>query len=446
VPNSKLKNKISKSLLLSFLSSDNTFYFSCSKKSTSIKYYPSSIAKEFSFKEYNAALPFEYYSDKYANIEHAQALDLYYLFKDTSSDYFSFSKSRKLTYRTYDNSVTPLNIFDKDSNLRFSYSSLDKYYSCPFKYYLEKVVGFEEFESNFNTNFGTLAHNILEKQYNTDFDFEKEWEYQLTKFEFAKKDLILLDGLKKQVKLAVETCLKHANEFSATSRNFSESKIERKIDDKTILEGRIDRITILKEKYYYVLDYKTGKETFSPKFLDYGKSTQLPTYIILTEAHPELTNLTLVGIYINNIIDTSVKKEVLDDDTLIPSYLLLNGKTLANQQVINYIDTTFEATGPTKSSFIKGLTITKTGAFNAKSTAQVSESEFQDYRNTVFDLITAAARDIRDNKFDIAPKYFSSKEHACQYCEFKDICFKKYKQINFINSSELDIDGGIENE
>ena len=71
-----------------------------------------------------------------------------------------------------------------------------------------------EFESNFNTDFGTLAHNILEVQYNPGFDFEKEWNYQLTKFNFTKKELILLDGLKKQVKLAVETCLKHANEFS----------------------------------------------------------------------------------------------------------------------------------------------------------------------------------------------------------------------------------------
>jgi ATP-dependent helicase/DNAse subunit B len=44
----------------------------------------------------------------------------------------------------------------------------------------------------------------------------------------------------------------------------------------------------------------------------------------------------------------------------------------------------------------------------------------------VKELIEKAANNIKEAKFDIAPKEIDGKNQSCTFCKYSDICFKTY--------------------
>ena len=56
--------------------------------------------------------------------------------------------------------------------LILSYSSIDDYALCPFKYYLKYVLKLDQFEESFSQKLGTLYHAVLASSYKDNFDFE----------------------------------------------------------------------------------------------------------------------------------------------------------------------------------------------------------------------------------------------------------------------------------
>ena len=186
----------------------------------------------------------------------------------------------------------------------------------------------------------------------------------------------------------------------------------------------------LNDKYYFCIDYKTGGTKFDTKYLNYGLSSQLPTYALLVSSNKEYKDYIPIGLFINNVISTSHNNEV-EEDELIPGYLKLNGKVLGDLSTIQLIDPTL-AEGD--SAFINGVKIKKSGELSGSAT--VSDTAFFDYMSITKELFLKMDEQLRMNNFDISPIFKSERDNACEYCKYKDVCFVRSYQYRRITEEE----------
>ena len=188
-------------------------------------------------------------------------------------------------YNSYDNTFKGidtnkyLNMID--NKLLLSYSNLDTYYKCGFKYYLNTILN--EKEDTFSIFIGNLYHHVLSKMYDKDFDFEKEYDTYSNTRNLSNKEKVLLIKLKDELKKNI-VLLKEQADTSDFKYSICEQKISISIKSKISISliGFIDKIMLdINKKYAYVVDYKTGKTEISFDYLEYGIGMQLAIYMYL---------------------------------------------------------------------------------------------------------------------------------------------------------------------
>ena len=185
-----------------------------------------------------------------------------------------------------------------------------------------------------------------------------------------------------------------------------------------------------------MIDYKTGGEKFDPTYLEEGYSMQLPTYSYLIHESKEFKDYSVIGLYINPIATNTLKIEIKKDD-IIQDHLKLVGLTTDNPEKIKLIDTSFENG---TSYFIAGLKMVgkpkerRFGAFAAVA----SQDEFDEYESIVKQIYIQKNKEIRENKFQIAPGY-AKDEDACKYCNYKDICYMNAKNRRILKKKEQEV-------
>ena len=121
----------------------------------------------------------------------------------------------KIPYLTYQNQFTGVNLDDLyrylDHKLLLSYSSIDNFYRCSFRYYLANILKLSLFEESLVTNIGTIFHDVLSHYLDTDFDFEQAFSSELEKYSFSANELLLVSKLKDELKFDLETLKKQQN-------------------------------------------------------------------------------------------------------------------------------------------------------------------------------------------------------------------------------------------
>lgn len=431
--NSKDKTKVDFDVLFSFFNSNNNFYYSYSSKSVSSKFYPSPFIKVLTYNEEHPKLNDVFYSISVLKLIYTNLKDLDYLYKEKGKDYYKVNGIIDIDFNTYDNSYTnKVKTYNKDSEIRLSTTSLDLYSQCAFHYYLEHVLKVDEIEGTFPSYIGNIAHHIFEHMREENFDFDKEFDAKTIDLPLKTSEkYILSHNVKEQIRTAANA-IKEREKYYRNPSIYNERKFVYQIDEHTTLEGRIDNLVTLDNKYYLIIDYKTGSKKFEDSKIKDGLSTQLPTYALLTKEDNEFKDLTLIGIYINNVLTNSLYVEQKEEE-LIPGYLKLNGKTLANIEAISYLDSTISGL---KSSFINQVAIKKDGCSLKASNAIVGENEFDNYVETVTELYKNMSAKLRDNIFDINPYFVSDRDNACQYCPYKDICYVRNNQYRLLEKEE----------
>lgn len=431
--NSKDKTKVDFDVLFSFFNSNNNFYYSYSSKSVSSKFYPSPFIKTLTYKEEHPKLNDVFYSISVLKLIYANLKDLDYLYKEKGKDYYKVNGIIDIDFNTYDNSYTnKVKTYNEDSEIRLSTTSLDLYFQCAFHYYLEHVLKVDEIEGTFPSYIGNIAHHIFEHMREENFDFDKEFDAKTIDLPLKTSEkYILSHNVKEQIRTATNA-IKEREKYYRNPSIYNERKFVYQIDEHTTLEGRIDNLVTLDNKYYLIIDYKTGSKKFEDSKIKDGLSTQLPTYALLTKEDNKFKDLTLIGIYINNVLTNSLYVEQKEEE-LIPGYLKLNGKTLANIEAISYLDSTISGG---KSSFINQVAIKKDGCSLKASNAIVGENELDNYVETVTELYKNMSAKLRDNIFDINPYFVSDRDNACQYCPYKDICYVRNNQYRLLEKEE----------
>ncbi len=213
-------------------------------------------------------------------------------------------------------SESSLSLLYKDT-LAMTQSRLDSYSACPMRYFLNSSVGLDEGErANFGANnIGTFIHAVLEyffrelKQRGTEISsLTKEERIALTKDaarRYTKECFSDTPTHSKRIDALVSRLSRHAlpivdglcDEFSACKYEptFFELKIDKNnpnspapvvfkaSDGRDIyVYGTIDRVDTYKsgdKVYVRVVDYKTGRKSFSPSDLERGENLQMFLYL-----------------------------------------------------------------------------------------------------------------------------------------------------------------------
>jgi ATP-dependent helicase/DNAse subunit B len=168
---------------------------------------------------------------------------------------------------------------------------------------------------------------------------------------------------------------------------------------------------------------KTGTDRIDPSLFEHGLGLQLPFYIYLLKNDlndTRFNNSKILGIYIHNILN-----KVNDESTL-----KLNGYTVNDLENISKLDNTY-----TKSSFIKSLAIGKDGNFGRYSKL-ISNEEIDSLSILVEEKIKELMNNIIEGKFDINPKKIEKKLDTCNFCEYKNICYKSLKDYIYLSSEK----------
>ena len=196
----------------------------------------------------------------------------------------------------------------------------------------------------------------------------------------------------------------------------------------------------MEETYYSVIDYKSGYIDTNIEPMKYGLHMQLPVYLYLIKYSNIFTKPKFTGIYYQNILfNYPTCKDDEEYLKTIKDRLKLQGYSIDDTSILERFDTTYQ-----KSEYIKSMSYSEDKGFSrfAKVMDEETKDQLIEYTKDYIDKTTDK---ILDGKFPINPKYYNGKNISCEFCDFKDICFSKEKDMLYLEKVEdLSFLGGEE--
>ncbi len=376
-------------------------------------------------------------STEYARYIYGISRDLYRNFSEDDGTIKALEFiDPKNEYLSFDNSFKGINYINTNS-IVLSYTSVDRFYNCPFSYYLERVLKIGEEVDTHYMKIGLLAHKLLEESKAPNFDFKTRFVELLKEMQLSNRDRIIMEGYEGLLRSTIKfhSILK---EKMSLIEEHEELPLEINIDAKTKLKGIVDKLYVVGEKNnrnLILIDYKTGNSTYKDKFIDYGLNLQLPIYCLLISNNLKFSNDKILGVYIQKIRDNEnfIFESEKEEENYYYSILKFIGKTLNDSNRLRYFDPDYELGG-----FIDGL-VTSTGNFTKAKSA--SEDYFIEKKSQALEKVEEANKRIRNSEFKIQPIIESNSLDACLYCEFKDVCFRRSKDFLDLNKLEASTKG-----
>lgn len=442
------KNKLEKELTINSIRSIKNLVITFKDITPTDEYYPSNLTEIFKVEKVNIDV-YKSYSKLNDELKLAKYFDklVKYGIKDNNLNLFNYNYD--ISYKDYDNKYKKINkdnLYKKlDNKLSLSYSKIEEYNECPFKYYLSKVLNIDIYEESFSATLGTIFHHILEIGINKDIDIDKEVDKFISENYkdkvFSNMEKFFIENSKDNMKFVLDT-IKEQMKYCKLNNVLTEKKIYINKDKniKIIFSGIIDKLLYNNDNdktIIAIIDYKTGNNVdIDLGYMKYGIGMQLPIYLYLSN-NMDLKNIKFAGIYLQKIMPDIEKKEENKSDKL-----KLEGYSNSDMNIIEKFDSSYE-----NSRVIKGLKVKSDGSFYANSKV-LTDNEFSSLSNYAEEEINKVIYKILDAKFDISPiKKDNEKEiTACKYCNYRDICFRTNSDIvNLKNDKDLSFLGGVNN-
>lgn len=435
--------RLDKNIILHNLNLDAKYHLSYKLSSPFSSYLPSEFITDNGYKilkgEAKARI-----NMREDNIIYAEALDNYYKF--ASKDIY-YNDTYDISYNSYDNSFLGLSKNTIEHILpkviKLSYSTMDIYAECPFKYLISKVLYLDEFEHTQNTSCGTYAHKVLELYYkNKDLDYkdlkslaigeiieDKKKEISRGNEEMtaslSPKEDFFYSVMDYFIKDTIEFNKEH-EERACITNVLTEYEENIEFDNgNLIFKGSIDKV-LMKEKngknYVAIVDYKTGAKEAKLDYVEYGFNMQLPSYAYMVLCdNKTFNNPEIVGLYLQKIGPSS-KEE----------YALRGFSNISNDlwRELDDLDAGEE------SDYIMGLKTKKDGTLS-KSSKSFDNDELDNLKQIVLKNLLGFYKSIRNGEFSIEPKYDESGHNlSCIYCNHKNICRTKTERKILVKEGE----------
>lgn len=434
------KNKIEKNIAINNIKSINNLIITYKKTSYSKEYYPSNLIDimNLEVKHEDSLLKYSNLSNK---IKLCSYLDDYYKYNIKNKDLELLFSNYEIPYRTYSNKYKKINkeTLHKiiNNELSLSYSSMQAYNECSFKYFIQNILKLDVYEDKFSAYIGTLFHHILEIGIKKEIDVKKEILSFVSNKEFTNKEKFYIEKLTNEIEFALKT-IKNQMNYTKFNKIITENKLTvlKGNDIKVIFKGFIDKMMVYEydnKTLVSLIDYKTSDIDLKMNLIDYGLNLQLPIYLYL--ASNSLSNVVFAGFYIQKVLSTDKKYDEstsLEDKKI--SNMKLCGYSNSDQDILKLFDRSYKS-----SEIIKNLKLTNDNEFS-KSSNVLSNSEMKDIIDKVDKLIDKCVNNIESCNFDINPKSINNKNIGCNYCKYKDICYMTANDIDEIVIQEDTID------
>ena len=387
------------------------------------------------------------YSNLYNQLKLGEYLDTYlkYNEKDPSLDKL-YSTYPDNNYSTYDNTFTGINSNNLKKYLHYelnlSYSTLDDFYHCSFRYYLNDILKINNFEETFMTIIGSLFHYILSICFKDTIDVSGEYDNFLNNlsYSFSPKEKYFLKKLKEELIFIIEG-IKKQYEYNSLTNVYYEERIaiDKSLSEKAMtitFKGFIDKLMLNPDNTVgAIIDYKTGNPHSSLTNTIHGLDLQLPVYAYLTKN--KFPNIKIVGFYLQKILSNKIKRDSKHTyEEIKLDNLKLQGYTNSNEDLIALFDSGYQ-----DSKVVKSLKTTSKGLGTTKV---LTDHEIEALVSLVDTKINEARDKIIEADFSINPKRIGTVNVGCNYCPFKDICYmsekdiinlKEYKNLDFLQEN-----------
>ena len=303
-----------------------------------------------------------------------------------------------------------------NNKLLLSYTSLNTYNECAFKYYLDNILRVNKYEDTFEIFVGKLFHKILSECFDGEYDIDLNWNKYINEaeYDFKESDKFFLSILKNEMHLVVDTIKKQLN-YTQLKKTMYEKEIIVNVNEDLHItfKGFVDKIMYEEfngETVVAIVDYKTGNPNIDINNSYYGLDMQLPIYMYLIKN--EIKNVRIGGFYLQKILNTN--KNI--DDRI--NGLKLQGYSNSDIDVLSKVDSSY-----VNSDVIKSLKVGNNG-FYAYSKI-INDDEIDKLYRIVDSKIRETSNNIINAKFDINPKKINDKLKGCNYCKYIDICYKR---------------------
>ena len=328
------------------------------------------------------------------------------------------------------------NLFFRNNNI--SVSQIESFMTCPFLHFCDFGLQLKEKERGKidAINIGLILHSVAEEFLKRELPKGKDEIEKLSKkifnnilgkevfesLKINKENKILIKNLENE---AVRLCL--TLNYQAKNSKFKpihfEAKFNEKnnissidftIDGKKIkLVGQIDRVDVY-DKFFRIIDYKTGSCDRTLKELYFGKKVQLDTYLKVVEKSLKLTPS---GAYYFPI------KASFDEDEKENEKYKLKGETLNSLDVIDASDIRFLQQGNLTSDLIE-IKFLRNNSKERKlygRTKIIELDEIRNRENYALQIIEKACCDIMKLNITPSPLIIAGKD-PCKNCKYFGFC------------------------
>lgn len=433
-------NKIDKNIAINNIKSIKNLIITFKKESYSSEYYPSNLINEMNLEVVteNTTLDNSHLSNK---IKLCKYLDDYYKYNIKNPDMDTLLNNYDLPYKNYDNKYNLINrnTLEKliNNKLNLSYSSMQSYNECSFKYYIQNILKLDVYEDKFSSYIGTLFHHILEIGINKEINVKEEIDKFIIDRKFNNKEKYYIEKLTKDIEFALNV-IKKQLDYTKFNKIITENKLV-VIKNRNIsvtFKGFIDKMMTYNDgvkTLVALIDYKTYDVDLKMDLIDYGLNLQLPIYLYL--AGNNLETVEFAGFYIQKVLPSEKKynkDKTLEEQTC--ENMKLCGYSNSDEHILKLFDRTYES-----SEIIKGMKIKNDGNFSSSSHV-LNTKQMDMIISKVDDQINKCIDNIDSCNFNINPKNINNNNISCKFCKYRDLCYMTQKDIEEITVQEVETD------
>lgn len=442
------KNKLEKEVTISNIKNICNLIISYKNSSSFGSFYPSNLINDMNLSVIKNFKFDKIYSPLYAKILLAKGLDNYSLYGTLTEEVSRLYSTFNIPYNKYNNRFKGINksnfLSTVSDGFNLSYSSMNDYYKCSFRYYLSNILKLNIYEDSFATYIGSLFHYVLEKGLQS----EEDAEYFVTKFisfnerVLTRKERFFIDRLIPDISFALSVIRDNLNNTDLNKMLFEERVEVKKQGDVTVtFKGFIDKVMYGEygnNTIVCIIDYKTGYTDIDLKYVPFGLSMQLPIYLYLAKNSNKLSNIKFAGFYLERVLNSiPLVDKKKSFEALKKEGLLLYGYSNSDPDILEKFDKTYK-----DSTMIKSMRLDSRGEFSRYSKI-LSDDKINKLIEITDSKIDEAVSLICDAKFDINPKVTEKENLGCGYCKYKDICFKEtFDEVLIVPDNDLSFLGG----
>ncbi len=362
-------------------------------------------------------------TNDYTGKEIHLAFDIENRLKDTIRKWDLIEHKEKKNIRHTLSPETARELFTRQGMASGSVSSIERYFSCPYSYFIQRglKVRTDEIPAMDARSLGDIQHSFMEHHFKDGLRaddipaFTAPYLDNLTEVNPAQKALIRMCGMR------LEEALKNALmilEETEKATCFAQKEAEYRFDTEIIkglnLHGIIDRVDAYHD-YFRILDYKSSEKKLSEKDIKAGLKLQLLTYLII---YSEMNHAVPSGAYYYSLKETSVGEK---------PYQLSTGKRSAPEKELTELFHTPESdlAEMIRERKLTGWTMTESpDDENETITGYKTRYDFEKIRTCIREVYAYFLEHLLNGDIPLEPA-----QNACLYCDYYPVCRFQGEQV-----------------